>query len=285
VVIDPTPVEVFAGHNLASADRINLVVGGEGFTSQEAFLSVVRAYFDPAAEPVFTDRDGERTLHFPVFSIEPFRSNAHRFNIWYLADSVGRETFNPWSRIGESTWDEFDVSFLGLPHMSTLVLTAGPAGSSWASGESQAFAWTTSIPPQTQSEFFAGHANVSMDPTDMWPASDTVVHELGHSLFGLRDEYGPPARPGLRPEDVSADLGGCRIGLGLHHTPRPPNCAISLTDAEARWGDLVGDLDPFFDEYRQSLESYGLWEDGPYHARKEDVTVGYHVTAEWLKPT
>jgi hypothetical protein len=81
---------------------------------------------------------------------------------------------------------------------------------------------------------------------------------------------------------VSADSNDCAIDATFSGHP---NCANSLADAEAKWGDLVGELDPFFDEYQETLESYGLWGDGPLPELREGVTVGFHINGNVLKPT
>jgi hypothetical protein len=145
--------------------------------------------------------------------------------------------------------------------------------------EPPALAWTAQSPPEASSDLSLGQAMIDVDPTVPWTSSAVTVHELGHSLFGLSDEYAAP-EPGLRPEDGSAEPSNCS-NTGADH----PNCAYNLADAEAKWGDLVGELDPFFDEYQETLESYGLWGDGPLPELREAATVGFHINGTVLKPT
>ena len=69
-----------------------------------------------------------------------------------------------------------------------------------------------------------------------WRDVTTVAHELGHALFGLRDEYREPSSP-------------------VPHYGYP-NCAESREQAEQWWGDRIGELDPMAERYREVVETF-----------------------------
>lgn len=64
-----------------------------------------------------------------------------------------------------------------------------------------------------------------------------------------------------------------------------PNVAADRTEAEAWWGDLVGEVDPFFYEYRDVLIGYGLWAAKEQFDFERALTVGFFPTATCIKPT
>lgn len=69
----------------------------------------------------------------------------------------------------------------------------------------------------------------------------TLAHELGHALFSLADKY--------VYDQVGYD--------GRPNWTSYPACARDLIDAEARWGDRIGDIDPFFDTYLTERQAAG----------------------------
>lgn len=65
-------------------------------------------------------------------------------------------------------------------------------------------------------------------------AYSLLTHESGHALFGLRDEY----YEGDREESI----------YGY------PQCAHNQDEAEEWWGDLVGQIDPFYYEVAEFMD-------------------------------
>ena len=68
-----------------------------------------------------------------------------------------------------------------------------------------------------------------------------VAHELGHSLFNLRDEY-------VRT--------GTEFGDRYGH-----NIACNQTEAQSLWGDVAGQIDPFYYEWKSKMQSHNVWID------------------------
>ena len=80
--------------------------------------------------------------------------------------------------------------------------------------------------------------------------SSTLTHEWGHALFDLRDEY---------------------VEFERSVTYGYPNCAPDEATAREWWGDLLNEVDPFFDEYLAVRESFGVETDPGF---RERVRVG-----------
>jgi hypothetical protein len=101
-----------------------------------------------------------------------------------------------------------------------------------------------------------------------WRVTNTLVHELGHSLFGLDEEYFDRMEPSGEDCEGSA-----------------PHRAADLTEAEKWWGHLVGQVDPFFVEYRDTMVSHGLWGAREHFEFEESLTVGFFPAGCGFKPT
>lgn len=95
------------------------------------------------------------------------------------------------------------------------------------------------------------------------------MHELGHSLFALEGEY----------FDLEATDVGYEECEGL-----APNIAANPAVAESWWGDLVGEIDPFFYEYRDTLQGYDLWDEEQFDFEAA-LTVGFYPTDCNVRPT
>lgn len=218
------------GHNNADADRINLIIVGTGYASTEQFLATARRDIAFDTAPIL-DRNEHvasrpvTNLSYGVFAIEPFRANKAKFNIWYYPTQV--TTTSALTSQYSNASQFFDLPF------SSVIFFRNPAASPGSS------AFPSNVPAglaiEKQSIQF-GVTTVDRYP-NVIPGADVVAHELGHSLFNLRDEYLSPAR-----------------GTIFGH-----NCARSQAEAQTLWGSVVGQVDPFYYEWKASMQTYGLW--------------------------
>jgi hypothetical protein len=229
-------MEVIDGHNDAALDRINLIFVGSGYASDGEFLEVVTSILSWDRDPIPIHDEyaiGKPLvgLGFGLFSIEPFKSNKDKFNLWHYPIQVERP-----ETLGQ-LWNDKTGGpsrYFGLPH-SSLVLMVNPEG------EPQSIAYPSnsyySNGTQNKKESISfGIATINMYPDQFsLIGADVLAHELGHSLFNLRDEY-------LRDD---APIWGI-------------NCASSWEDAMKKWGELEGTVDPFYHEWKSLMERNGL---------------------------
>jgi len=237
--IAPDPLPLVEGHNDVSADRINLVFVGSGFDdpTRATLVETATRLLSLDGEPeVYSDAGGPYALGWGPFSVEPIRGNVDRFNFWYLEGDLPSIDLLVDPSTTES--DTMSVDSLGLgPDVILVGLTrnssadsdrAHAALPSWADNE------VVDLPdmPSLGSIYLPVFDD---DPS----VAGTLTHELGHALFGLRDEY---------------DRFGSDVGL-----PGYPNCLTDRVDAETYWGDLLGQLDPMYERWKSVSEANGVW--------------------------
>jgi hypothetical protein len=247
-----------SGHNLATADRVNLVVVGHHYPSASEFLTTARTLFDLSGSPIEPGdglvAEGEAgALWFPPFAVDPLRANSHKFNLWHAQDLgtlddlvlslLGRQATEP------PTATEIDAALaaFGLANLAFVHIWDGPSPGGiatmptfageldpHATAQTAAFgqAWITGVP----------HGS---DPTRPAQPPVSAAHEMGHSLFGLTTE-----------------------------APLAPVCAATVAEAEDWWGDLIGTVDPYFYEWRQTLQYARQWNPQPGSHPEAAVTVG-----------
>ena len=140
--------------------------------------------------------------HLGFFDVEPFRSNAHKFNVWLLPSSdfpvPVRPDCSQSCPISEGNLKAASLQRLCPFADSTAVLFRAAQFRSCALGDVQ---WNS----------------LSCQPGE--GGGRLLLHEAGHAIGGLADEYEEP-RWGSRPWG--------------------PNCAGTLLEAQKLWGDLVG---------------------------------------------
>lgn len=265
VDIHPLLKAVEPGHNNRLADRINLIIVGKGYQNMNEFLTTMNRDlgFDGLEKPNLESLD---KLLFGLFAIEPFKSQRSKFNLWYYPEqlqSKSPEEFLEQNRDnpGRSAKD------FGLP-FATYLFFVNPVESP------QSFAYPSNVPPgvaPVKSALVFGSATVTRYP-NVADGVSVVAHELGHSIFNLRDEY---VRTG---SDV-----GDRYG---HN--------IARTQAEARqlWGSVESQVDPFYYTWKEKMITNGFWIDSSnplfvqhdakkgvdiytWHPNEEEIKVGY----------
>jgi len=255
-------LEVIPGWNRAEADRINIVFTATGFESVDDALDMAQRLltwdgptplgFD--GFPLEGDLSPELValIEFGPFAIEPLASHRDRFNLWMLDDLVAdaRAMVHSAPPYGFGP----PVPAFGLDDVSVTALHLNSIG---RFGRSEA-GWTSFTSPEGPStvereglEFAGVYLALPRD----WPIgeADTLAHEWGHALFDLRDEY---------------------VEEGRSVTHGYPNCAPDQATAEAWWGGLVGEIDPFVYQYVAALERYSVWID-PFLTDR--VAIGYEV--------
>lgn len=261
----PEGLEALVPGNNVDADRINLIVTGDGFESGDDFRAIAEQYigWDGTAQlldgdgRVTTDPDQAINADPGVFGIEPYKSHRDKFNVWIAEDvslPEGLPTFNN----VEAEQEPFD-----LPHQSIVLLKAGKPD--FDSGLPSAVsgldnAWVGVEVPQDAGEDPFSNLYVSLDPA--YPAADqrVLAHELGHALFGLLDEY-------IGQDGIEGNEG--RPSLW-------PACAQDKETAEAWWGDLVGEVDPAIEVYFDEMDAAGFpVESDRQDIMREMITVGY----------
>jgi hypothetical protein len=282
-VLGGAPVELIPGHNELAGDRINIVVTGGGFGSVDEFIWAARMLMAPGAGPILVCDVGPcvdgtpRSVWFPPFAIDPLREMADRVNVWYLPDPVDYSgPDRGWLTEGE--WADIPIEFGALTDVAFVHLVAAPYGVDVlekgvdAGGGAASFAsFRGSLePPASQQEARFGLATVTLEPERPWRTTNTLVHELGHSLFGLEEEY--------FLQGQGEPHSDCEEGFAPHR-------AGDLAEAQMWWGDLVGQVDPFFIEYRDTLVSYGLWEAKERFEFEKALSVGFFPAGCGFKPT
>ena len=256
-VLDAEPLDLVPGHNNRASDRINIIVTGGGFVSVDEFIAAAKLLMAPdaAAIPVgdadVVDAATARSVWFPPFAVDPLREMADRFNVWYLSGEVDYEGAQR-NYLLESESAALPREFSGLTNFAFVHLVAAPYGVDVLEVDGVHGGGAASLasfhgalqPPESQESVRFGLAFVEVEPRRSWMSAGVLIHEMGHSLFGLWDEYFDTEAPG-QPGDECDSVA--------------PNVAADQAEAETWWGHLVGEVDPFYYEYRETLVDYGLW--------------------------
>lgn len=274
-VIEPRPVELVPGHNLPGADRINLLFVGAGWRGElQALTDAAALILSLDGEPIRQGASGNVAapdeeaiyLEWGPFSIDPLRGNAHKFNFWYLGTDVPSQAFQ---RSPTTVGIEgIDLAPLGLgPNVAVVIMSRADAASgTTASAELPSFQDDPAVGATPEVVFGSTILPFTFAAGN---GATTFSHEIGHLLFALADEYSV----------YEAD--NPRFGY--------PNCPRNVAEAEAWWGDLIGELDPMFQRWVATESKEGTWwnEDD----LTADFTVGfvaggcYSDATEAVRPT
>jgi IgA Peptidase M64 len=232
VTLDPLKLKPLINNEMAdkAKDRINLIFAfSDEFTQIE--LEVTKVNLIESLELV-----GESTNsnEFGLFATEPFKSNKSKFNLWYYDQQFNQsDNFNLQNELKTKN-NIFGIEYTNLIYIENKLerISASFPDIEYDTN----FQITTYNPGPIIS--FRDDSVLVQDPS-------VLTHELGHSLFGLADEY------------VESDQLQPRI--------KYPNCAENQTQAQAWWGDLIGEVDPFFYEWRDvMMNKFYINENGRY---------------------
>lgn len=232
--------------NKLNADRINLILIGKGYKDINAFLATAKRDMAIDGKEIIDANSFDKVL-FGLFAIEPFKGNISKFNIWYYPDQITSDTYTfIQSQKNKSNPTENDF---GLKNASYIIFTNPVA-------EVNSFAFPSNIllkQPIIKENIIFGSTNVARYP-NIADGMSVVAHELGHSLFNLRDEY-------VRTGPTFTDKYGFNI-------------APSLSEAKLLWGDVENQIDPFYYKWREKRKSAGYWIDKsqPQQIGKDKIT-------------
>ncbi len=231
-----------AGNDL-DADRINLVFAPWGWEDREAFEAVAAAQLSWDGDAFLIAEDGNVTAdgvsaigaQLGVFAIEPWRSSRDRFNAWVT--DVEPDTPVTWVNQVDPPFDLPDqvVVVLALDaHRFNPELTS-------VTGFDVHFVGPGLVGRPVDDDPFA-NLTVVVDSRFTAAGLAEVPHELGHAMFNLPDEY------------VGQQLGFD----GREDLSSWPSCAENQTEADAWWGDLLGDVDPMVQIWHEEMEQAGF---------------------------
>ncbi|WP_407341952.1 hypothetical protein [Pengzhenrongella phosphoraccumulans] len=245
--LEPAPQglePLVAGHNRASADRINLVLAPWGWDDLDEFRTVASTFVDWSGHAQLWGQDGlplgagadpsqAGGADLGLFGFEPFRSHRNSMNVWTTTQSP------------DQPYDWFDRDL--APNLATdqvIVVLAvqrqdGSTGNS-SSGQNGVFTDPVYLARETDQPF--ENATVIVDPG--YPAGSIrhLPHELGHAMFGFADEYVGRER-------------------GYDFEPRNafwPSCADSQVRAEGWWSDHLGEYDDQLDYWAKEMTAVGF---------------------------
>jgi len=255
-------VEVIPGWNLEEADRINVVFAPAGNTTPQSALATIRSVLGwegplpiGAEDTVVEDPEPGETwwVQFGPFAMEPLRSARHRFNLWMIDDVLvdARALDHTAPPLG---WDRPPPDF-GLPDVAVTAFDVQYPGE-FARSEALWPSFTTPDGPAAieREGLVFSSAYLSVSGTYPRAQAATLAHEWGHAMFDLRDEYVEYERT---------------VTYGY------PNCAPDETTARAWWGDLLGEVDPWVDEYLAVMDSFGMAVDALFRDRvRVDLVTG-----------
>ncbi|GEM_PF-3087554 len=226
---------LYTTNNDKTIDRINMVLIGAKYKDIEQFKTIAKKAISLEGVPTVKKDSTGTTVDWGLFSIEPFKSNKDKFNIWYLSDQVKGKVFD---------FNEFMhvKDFCNLDNIYTSFIVNEGFGDNFPNGASIGVFPSFGNQKNIDKTNLMFGISYNSFPTNE-RGDDTIngywvfAHETGHSLFGLADEYDKSA---AEPEYTY------------------PNCAHDAQEAIDWWGDLKGKIDPFYYEYKKVSEANGL---------------------------
>ena len=251
--------ELIPGWNRRDADRINVVFAASGAVTVEAARATARDLLgwdgpllvadDDTLLPATASPSEVWSVVWGPFAIEPLRSARDRFNLWFLEDVVDDPYALQYSAPPYGTGPPPDFA---LPDLQVTRLHFLPAGR-FSRSDAGFPSFTSPGGPTVVTRVgldFAG-AYVALPAGSARLQAAILAHEWGHALFDLRDEYQEPGRS---------------VTYGY------PNCAPDRAAAESWWGDQLGEVDPFVDEFVAVSTRWSQWVDPDLVT---NIAVGY----------
>ena len=240
------------GHNDLAQDRINLVFAAHAAPPAENWQGYARDMLTwDGPVPVTIDgrpttvQDDVSTLAWGPFALEPLRSRRDLVNVWYLDQPAPDR--NGFVEVAQ----EVPVD---LPGLVLVVMSWDTEGPAYALPPER-------VPPalpQGDEPWFGTVTMPMMLPEQersLALDSGVLTHELGHAIYDLPDTY------------MLAMYGEDAVTGPVSY----PGCAPDQATAEEWFGDLVGTVDPFFEEWRAAYDHHGIPIEDWYAAMMRDM--------------
>jgi hypothetical protein len=231
--------------NDPDAGRINLVFAGWNWDDFDRFVRFARhtlswdghPYLIAAGFPAESLEEAEGSA-LGLFAVEPWRSHTDWFNVWY----TDLEPDNPqaWFLPDSHPFSLDDVVVVTLaiePESYDPNLTFSFAAPALFTGPG------APVRPASGNPF--GHVVMRLTRTTPMFGITSLIHEMGHAMFNLADEY------------VGEVLGFD----GRYDLSSWPSCAEGPAEAEAWWGDLAGEVDSMVDVWVDEMTTHGVWDE------------------------
>ena len=178
-------------------DKLDIVFVGDGIDDYGKLGSIVN---------LVMDFDGK---YNGVFSVSPFKENKHNFNVWMVIAPDYEYGAN-----GEPVLEDFQ-RFVQTCERDTVVI---PTGKTY-----RPFAFFPTDGARGGIVYLSlGFLAIRSPEFAIENSGRLLLHELGHAIGGLTDEY-------------------VEYGVGSRDLSTVVNCAPNLEAAKERWGDLVGE--------------------------------------------
>ncbi|MEC3979678.1 M64 family metallopeptidase [Amycolatopsis sp. H20-H5] len=201
---DVTPIEV----NGPSASRFDLVFVGDGYTSDQ----------------LGTYAQNVRTSVAALFAVEPYKSYRGQFNIWQVDVASAESGVDNDPALGVNRKTALDSYFWcgGIERLLCVNETKANQYAAAAPDVDQVIVLANTT------KYGGAGGSVATSSGGNAQASQIVIHELGHSIGGLADEY---------------DYGTCDPAQ-----PEEPNATTYTADQmrtrRAKWYDWLGQPSP-----------------------------------------
>ena len=201
------------------------------------------------------------TRDYGIFDTEPMRTHMDKFNFWFFEDAVPtKDNLLFVTAIGQNP------SLTGLDFVLPVAWETRPGynpDDSFSQREHATLPGIAYNDDRTQiTGYLPGSVIMYYDPNPevsnsiLKLSQTTLLHEFGHAIFSLADEY--------------FERGVSEPSL------RYPNCASSIDEAKIWWKDQLGQVDPFFYEYRDNyIQGATQMSDAYYRYNNGQLQVGY----------
>jgi len=231
--------EVYPGNNVIGSDRINIVVVNDGFPSESGFLGAVKKLYMFDGDPKLLNANGDivtsggNRLSFGFFAIEPNKSNRNKFNIWWLNKSEVADYATPDCGINPKLRAQYPT----LTKYSVLTRLIYGQNSSWGANACLNINNNSQYSNRNQISYdFSAATMYYPGNMDRKFLPDILAHETSHQLYSLLDEY---------PSNILPKLG-------------QPNAAVNQTQAQTYWSNFIGQVDPFYYQWKALLQAKGF---------------------------
>jgi hypothetical protein len=225
---------LFETNNEKEKDRINIVfIGSESYGNIETFKYIAKELISIDGNHRFIPYMDlgnniflEESIDWGLFAVEPFKSNKNKFNVWYLNELLDDASIRSFDSLSKYC----DLSYLYLAKIDDKQIEPERPSASPPN-----FVHKKDI---NKNNLFFG---ISIDFINLLKDNKIntrkqFVHEVGHAVFGLQDEYAGSDTP----------LYGY------------PSCAHNISEAQEWWGDSYGKIDPSFYDYKKAFDENKL---------------------------